>query len=174
MTNIISRIKADATAREFQADAFPLKYDDNTYMRDACGHLVITDGNKILEPINTITNTDMFVTVGKYWIADLMIGAVSGNLTHVGVGLCTSGPTLTDTNLISSIGTRHLYTDRFRGTNVDTISTFFSSSENNGTWNETGVFTGASGTLFCRSVFAAPVVKASTNTQTIDFDITVT
>jgi hypothetical protein len=136
--------------------------------------MLVTDGTNILTPIKEIHNTDMFVTTGKYWIADIMIGEVSGSLTHIGVGNNSSGPTVTDTDLISNIGTRHLYTDRFRGGNVDTISTFFSSSENNGTWNETGIFTGASGILFCRSTFAGPVTKASSNTQTIDFDITVT
>ncbi len=166
-------IKAKATAREFSIDGYPLRIDNN-YARDEFGHLIITDGTKILSPINEIHNTDIFVNVGKYWVADILIGAVSGQLTHIGVGSCTSTPLITDTNLVSHVGNRHIYTDRFRGSNVDTLSTFFSSSENNGTWNETGIFTGASGTLFCRSTFAATVTKASTNTQTIDFDITIT
>ncbi len=168
-----SQIKAEATAREFPSNAFPLKFDNKNYMRDEKGHLIITDGEKILTPIKEIKNTDMFVNVGKYWVADMIIGYTSGQLTHVGVGSCTSTPLVTDTNLVSHVGNRHVYTDRFRGTNIDTLSTFFSSSENNGTWNETGVFTGASGILFCRSTFAAPITKSSTNTQTIDFDITI-
>ena len=170
---IESQIKAKATAREFPANAFPFIMDDNSYARDGFGHLIITDGEKILQPIKEIQNTDVFVTVGKYWLANILIGATSGQLTHIGVGSCTSSPLVTDTDLVSNIGTRHIYTDRFRGSNVDTLSTFFGNSENNGTWNETGIFTGASGTLFCRSTFAAPITKSSTNTQTIDFDITI-
>lgn len=170
---MIDKIKAKATAREFPKESFPLKLDDNTYARDEKGHLIITDGQKIIEPLKEIHNIDVFVNVGKYWLGDFLIGAVSGSLTHIGVGSCTSTPLVTDTNLVSHVGNRHVFTDRLRAAAVDTFSTFFTSSENNGTWNETGIFTGASGILFCRSTFAAPIVKASTNTQTIDFDITI-
>lgn len=169
-----SEIKAKATARKFPPNAFPLKYDDQTYARDGKGHLIITDGCKILQPLQEIYNTDIIVNTGKYWIGNMIIGAVSGSLTHIGVGSCTSTPIVTDTDLVSHVGNRKTCTDRFRGANIDTLSTFFSSTENNGTWNETGIFTGASGTLFCRSTFAAPITKASTNTQTIDFDLTIT
>lgn len=169
-----AQIKAKATAREFPSNAFPLKFDDGKYARNRNGHLIVTDGDKILNPTKEIHNTDMFVNVGKYFICDILIGATSGQLTHIGVGSCTSTPVVTDTTLVSTVGNYHLYTDRFRATNIATLSTFFSSSENNGTWNETGLFTGASGIMFCRSTFAAPITKSSTNTQTIDFDITVT
>ena len=39
---------------------------------------------------------------------------------------------------------------------------------------QVGIFTGASGTMFCRSTFGTTVNKTSSNTQTIDFDITIT
>jgi len=171
ITNI--KINANAIAKEFNFDEFPLRLEDGTFARDEKGHLIMTNGKKIVDPKNIVTNTDVFVNNGKYWMGDILIGANSGQITHIGVGGCTSTPIVTDTDLISNIGTRHLYTDRFRATNIDTISVFFASSENNGTWNETGLFTGASGILFCRSTFTSPVTKTSANTQTIDFDITI-
>ena len=68
------QIKARAIAREFPANAFPLKIKGN-YVRDSSGHLAITlDGVNPIEPIREIRNANMFVTVGKAWLGDVMIG----------------------------------------------------------------------------------------------------
>lgn len=170
-----SQIKARAVAREFSANAFPLKIKGN-YVRDSSGHLAITlDGVNPIEPIREIQNANMFVTVGKAWLGDVMIGVKATTLSYVGVGSGTTAPAAGDTDVETPIGARHIYTDRFRSSNIVTISTFFASGENNGTWGNAGLFTAVTaGDMFCHSTFAAPVTKSTANTQTIDFDLTIT
>ncbi len=171
--NAIPRRKARAVAREFEKNAFPLKIKGK-YIRDEFGHLAVTlDGRTILDPIQEIENANVFVTVGKAWLGDLMIGVKATTLSYVGVGSGTTAPAIGDTDVETPIGSRHIYTDRFRSSNIVTISTFFASGENNGTWNNCGLFTAVTaGDMFCHSSFAAPVTKSAANTQTLDYDVT--
>lgn len=168
------QIKARAIAREFPANAFPLKIKGN-YVRDHQGHLAITlDGVNPIEPIREIRNANMFVTVGKAWLGDLMLGVKATTLSYVGVGSGTTAPAAGDTDVETAVGERHIYTDRFRSANIVTVSTFFASGENNGTWGNAGLFTAVTaGDMFCHSTFAAPITKSTANTQTIDVDISI-
>lgn len=169
---IKSQIKAKAIAREFPALAYPMKIKGN-YIRDRFGHLAITlDGENVIEPVREIKNANLFVTMGKAWLGDVMIAVKSTSLQYVGVGSGTAPPAAGDTDVETPIGARHIYTDRFRSSNIVTISTYFSSGENNGTWGNAGLFTAVtSGDMFCKSTFASPVTKSTANTQTIDFDL---
>ncbi len=168
------KIKAKAIAREFEKNAFPLKIKGK-YVRDEFGHLAMTvDGKNILVPIREIENTNVFVTVGKYWLGDSIIGVKTTTLSYVGVGSGTTPPAIGDTDLETPVGARHIYANRYRSANIVTVSTFFASGDNNGTWNECGLFTAiTAGDMFCRSSFASPVIKNSSNSQTIDIDITI-
>ncbi len=172
---MIPQIKARAVAREFERNAFPMKIKGK-YIRDEFGHLAMTlDGRTILDPIQEIENANVFVTMGKAWLGDIMIAVKSTTLSYVGVGSGTTPPTVGDTDVETPIGSRHIYTDRFRSSNIVTISTFFASGDNNGTWNNCGLFTAVTaGDMFCHSSFVAPVTKSVANTQIIDFDITIT
>lgn len=168
------QIKAQAMAREFPAAARPLKIKGN-YVRDRFGHLAVTlDDVSILKPTKVIQNANLFVAAGKAWLGDIMIGVKSTTLQYVGVGSGTTAPAAGDTDVETPIGSRHIYTDRFRSSNIVTVSTFFSSSENNGTWGNAGLFDlVTAGDMFCHSTFATPVAKSTANTQTIDFDLTI-
>ncbi|MFN3621365.1 MAG: hypothetical protein ACK4TI_00580 [Nitrososphaerales archaeon] len=117
---------------------------------------------------------NIIVTVGKYQICDLMIGASTTSFNYCGVGSSDQTPSPSDTDLIQPIAPRKQVTDRFRTATTATFSTFFSSSENNGTWRECGLFTAqTSGVMLCRAVFNPPIVKDQSKTATVDWDIEV-
>lgn len=167
-------LKAKAKAREFPRDAYPLKVGGK-YINDGLGNLIVTlDGTHPIEPVKEIRNTDMFVTVGKQWLGDLIMGIQSAPLSYIAVGSGTTPPAVGDTNVETIVGARHLYTNRYRIANIATFSAFFGSSENNGTWGNCGLFdTLTGGTMFCHSTFSPAISKSASNTQTIGFDITI-
>lgn len=117
---------------------------------------------------------NLIVNVGKYQICDLMIGANTNSFTHCGVGSSNQAPQLSDTDLISPIGSRKQYSDRFRTNNIATFSFFFASNDNNGTWRECGLFNASSGgQMLARALFSSEIVKDSSKTATIEWDIQV-
>jgi len=119
--------------------------------------------------------TNIVVTVGKQQICDLLIGASTASFTHCGVGSGTTTPTVGDTALEAEITHRKAVTDRFRTATTAVFSTFFGTADNNGNWNESGLFTAATGgIMLCRALFDATVVKDETKTLTLDWDIEVT
>lgn len=170
------KIKARAVANEFPIGSYPLCINNKPVL-DNTGHIAITkDGIHQLEPINIIRNSNIFVTTGKYWLGDVAIGVKSTSLSYIAVGTGTTEPSASDTNVEGQIGSRMVYTTggRFRTYTTITISAFFDSADNNGTWGNAGVFTQATGgDMFCHSTFETPVVKTIENTQRIDFDITI-
>ncbi len=169
------QIKTRAIVREFPANAFPLKIKGKC-VRDRLGHLAITlDSIHSIEPIREIKNANVFVTVGKAWLGDIMLGVKSTTLQYIGVGSGTTAPASGDTDVETAVGARHIYTDKFRSSNIVTVSTFFASGDNNGTWGNAGLFDlVTAGDMFCHSTFSSPVTKSTANTQTLDFDITIT
>ncbi|MEM2211549.1 MAG: hypothetical protein QW372_01755 [Nitrososphaerales archaeon] len=117
---------------------------------------------------------NLIVNVGKYQICDLMIGANTNSFTHCGVGSSNQAPSLSDTDLISPIGSRKQYSDRFRTNNIATFSFFFASNDNNGIWRECGLFNAQSGgVMLARALFSSEIVKDSSKTVTIEWDIQV-
>ena len=117
---------------------------------------------------------NLIVTAGKNHVADLLIGSSTEGFSYCGVGSGSTAPSSSDTDLEAPIGSRKQVTDRFRSNNVATFSTFFSSTDNNGTWSECGLFTAQSGgVMLCRALFTTSFTKDSSKTATIDWDITV-
>ncbi|MEM1524578.1 MAG: hypothetical protein QW618_00405, partial [Nitrososphaerales archaeon] len=112
---------------------------------------------------------NLIVNVGKYQICDLMIGANTNSFTHCGVGSSNQAPSLSDTDLISPIGSRKQYSDRFRTNNIATFSFFFASNDNNGIWRECGLFNAQSGgVMLARALFSSEIVKDSSKTVMIE------
>jgi len=169
-----TKINAKAVANEYPEDARPLMINGN-FVFDKNNHLVITnDDIHAIQPVKSITNTDVVVKQGRYWLCDVALGIKSTTLSYIGVGSGITEPTEDDTDVETIIGARHVYTSRMRTYTTITISAFFQLTENNGTWNNAGVFTAAtSGDMFCHSKFVTPVEKTAENTQRVDFDITI-
>jgi hypothetical protein len=122
---------------------------------------------------------NMFVTAGKASLADALRGTTSNNqgiITYCAVGTSTQAPDLTDTDLVAETF-RKTISVREVAANVATFSTFFTTTEANGTLREAGLFGDdasaipGSGTLFCRA--AINRTKTTGDTLTIQWSVTI-
>lgn len=121
--------------------------------------------------IHVIPN--LIVTAGKNDLADAMIGTVNLNYQYCAVGSGTNAPAVADTDLQTIIGARKAFNDRFRTNNKATLSFFFPSADNNGTWNEIGLFKALTGApMFSRAAVSPAITKDTTKTVTVDWEIT--
>ncbi|MFQ6134765.1 MAG: hypothetical protein ACE5KU_02980 [Nitrososphaerales archaeon] len=136
---------------------------------------VLTATHRGVEPLEEQVIDNLIVTAGKNHIADLLAnngGTV--NCGYVGVGSSSQTPAVGDTDLITAIGSRKAVTDDSRTNNVANFSTFFASADNNGTWNESGLFWDATaGDMLARALFSPAITKDTTKTVTVDWSITV-
>ncbi|MDW8045633.1 MAG: hypothetical protein RMJ31_07710 [Nitrososphaerota archaeon] len=145
-------------------DHLKLKGEVRVIVRDAKTNEIIEE-----QKVN-----NLIVNVGKYQICDLLIGANTNSFTHCGVGSSNQTPQINDTDLVNPIGARKLYTDRFRTNNIATFSFFFASTDNNGIWRECGLFNAPTGgVMLARALFTSEIVKDSSKTCTIEWDIQV-
>ena len=116
---------------------------------------------------------NLVVDAGLAQIVDLMIGTDTSSFTHCRVGSGTNTPAAGDTDMQTIIGTGLTVTNRYRSGAIAYFDTFFSTTSNNGTWNETGIANASTGSdLLCRRKLASSFVKASTNTAVIAWSIT--
>jgi len=125
--------------------------------------------------LETHISRNIIVNVGKQHICDLLLGTTTNAITHCGVGSGTTAPTVDDTALEVEITPRKAVTDAFRVQQKAVWSTFFGSADNNGTWNESGLFTAETGgIMLCRALFTTTITKDETKTITVDWELTVT
>jgi hypothetical protein len=116
---------------------------------------------------------NLVVDAGLTQIIDLMIATDTLSLTHCRVGSGTNTPAAGDTDMQTIIGSGVTVTNRYRSGSVAYFDTFFSTSANNGSWEETGIANAATGSdLLCRRKFSATFTKASTNTALISWSVT--
>lgn len=115
---------------------------------------------------------NLVVDGGLAQIVDLMIATNTNSFTHCVVGSGTNAPAAGDTNMQTIIGSGVTITNRYRSGAVAYFDTFFSTSANNGSWEETGISTTSAGTiLLCRRKFSSTFTKAATNTALISWSI---
>lgn len=116
---------------------------------------------------------NLVVDVGMAQIVDLMIATNTDSFNYCVVGSGTNTPAAGDTNMQTIIGTGVAVTNRYRSGAVGYFDTFFSTSANNGSWEETGISTTSAGTvLLCRRKFSSTFTKTSSNTALIAWTIT--
>lgn len=117
---------------------------------------------------------NLVVNAGLNQIIALIIGSSSTFWAFTGVGSGSTTPAATDTDLTTPIG-RIGVTNAYQVSNVGHFDTFFSSTQDNGTWNESGIFTAASsGIMLCHKLLASSFTKSSSNTATVSWTITIT
>jgi len=116
---------------------------------------------------------NLVVNAGLNQIVALLIATNTNSITYCGVGSNSTAVTAADTDLNTAIGSRLAITNRYAGTTgVGHFDTFYSSSSNNGTWLETGLFdASSSGNMICRKIISS-FVKSSTNTATVAWTLT--
>ena len=116
---------------------------------------------------------NLVVDTGLTQIIDLMVGTDTSSFTHCRVGSGTNTPTNADTDMQTIIDSGVTVTNRYKSGLTANFETFFGTTTNNGTWNETGIANAATGSdLLCRRKFAAAFTKATTNTALIAWIIT--
>src|SRR3990167_1935840 len=102
-----------------------------------------------------------------------MIATDTSSFTHCRVGSGTNTPAAGDTDMQTIIDSGITVTNRYKSGLVAYFDTFFSTSANNGSWEETGIANASTGSyLLCRRKFSATFTKASTNTALISWSIT--
>lgn len=145
------------------------------------GNLKITLRNVLTGKTRISRRKNMVVTYGKNAIAQRLSGQSDvGDITYCAVGTSSLAPALSDTSLVAEVARKLISTRSYSG-NVATFTTFFTTSEGNGSLREAGLFgnavnftaTGTSGTgqLYCRA--AINRTKTSNDTLTIQWDVTI-
>jgi hypothetical protein len=123
--------------------------------------------------LSVIATENLVVNAGKELVAKILNAEGDAMPNFCAVGSGTTTPAETDTALETEIG-RLEVTQRSRSGNQIVYSTFFSSADCNGTWNEAGLFNAETGgTMLCRALFPSTIDKDSTKTVTVDWAITV-
>jgi hypothetical protein len=131
-----------------------------------------------IKSIDRIKN--MYVTRGKYAIAQRMAGQDAGEITYCALGTNATAPALADTKLGAEIQ-RKLISVRSYLNNVATFQTFFTINEGNGSLKEaalfgTGVGQVASGTIDSGQIFCRTNIdrtKTTGDTLTLEWTITI-
>ena len=116
---------------------------------------------------------NLVVDAGLAQIVDLMIGTDTSSFTHCRVGSGTNTPAAGNTDMQTIIGSGVTVTNRYRSGSVAYFDTFFSTSSNNGSWEETGIANASTGSdLLCRRKFSSTFTKTSSNTALVAWSIT--
>lgn len=118
---------------------------------------------------------NLVVNAGADQIANLICGVNTSSFTHCAAGSNSTAVAASDTALNTQIGSRVSVGYRYlESTGKGHFDTLFGTSDANGTWLETGLFTASSGgTMLARKIISS-FVKSSTNTAVIAWTITFT
>jgi len=109
---------------------------------------------------------------GLVLIVNSLISAQAADLQYIGVGSSSFVEEKTQTDLLDPIPPRKAVTERFRSGTTASFAAFFGSADNNGDWNEIGLFDSASGgNMFARVVLSTTFKKDETKTATVVWDI---
>jgi len=136
------------------------------------GHIKIISRDIMTnEIIETIEKDNLIVTTGYGLLADVLTG--NSAIAYCGVGSGTTAAAIGNTDLETAVGSRKPVTTAARSGAIALFSTFFSSAENNGTWNESVLSTTETGDIINRAVLDTPFVKSSSKTAQVDWTIEV-
>lgn len=124
---------------------------------------------KILHLVDAGRN--LVVDAGLVQIASLMAGTSTAAFGYCGVGGSTTAAAAGQTDLQAPIA-RIATTSNYTVSGEAHFDTFWSSGQGNGTWNETGIFTAASGGLMlCRKTLGTPFTKSTSNTSVVAWTV---
>ena len=115
---------------------------------------------------------NLLVDIGLEELCDVLIGQKA--ITHCGVGEGTTEPEYGDLDLEIPIGSRIPVTDLSRTANIVLCSTFFTTTDCNGSWNEAILATEESGeNIISHALFENTFYKNNTKTCYVDWTITI-
>ena len=132
--------------------------------------ITVTNSDGVITDERNIDN--LVVTAGKNYIASRMVGTSSTVMSHMAVGDDNTSPAAGDTTLANELGRVALSTFT-ASTNTVTATATFPAGTGTGSLVEAGILNAASaGDLLCRTTFAT-VTKASGDTVSITWTVTV-
>ena len=114
---------------------------------------------------------NLVVDTGLEQILALMLGNNTKSFVKCGVGSGNTAPANTDLALETAIGTNNI-NSRYRVGLVGYFNTFFGRNDNNGSWDETGLFT-TDDIMLCRRVFSSTFTKDTSNSSVISWSLTI-
>lgn len=129
-----------------------------------------------LEKYKVDEGDNMVVDYGLDFIKNLLTAATTGSLLYTGVGSSSTAVTSADTDLGTAIGSRlSIQTAYSGGTGIAKFDAFYTSGDNNGSWNEAILSSASSGAnAFARKILTSTYTKATTNTALLSWTITIT
>ena len=117
---------------------------------------------------------NLVVAAGLNFICDRMEGTSEGVMSHMGLGSGTTAAAANQTDLVSILGSREALDSTTVSTNTITYVASFEAGDATGAVTEAAIFNASSsGTMLCRVVFAA-INKASADTMSVTWVITLT
>ena len=124
------------------------------------------------ERIRDIVSDNVVVTAGKNQVANLIAGSNTTSFNFIGVGVSSSNPSVSDTDLIGPVAVNQV-NDRLASNNIAVYNAFFSASQaNNGSLSECTLATAQSaGTILSRALFSQQINKTSLTTLTLQWQI---
>ena len=115
---------------------------------------------------------NLVVQVGLNYIASCILSSTSSPFTYMALGTSSTPATLADTTLGSEL-VRQVFTSASTSANVVSISTTYAAGTGTGAITEAGIFNASSGGTMLSHVVFSVINKASTDTLTINWTITV-
>jgi len=122
----------------------------------------------------TIEQSNVVTTAGRNRYAALLTEESTAFPDYIAVGTGTTAAATSDTALETEVD-RNQIVGRSNSTGVSTYKAFFGKDEANGSLlSEAGLFDlSSAGTMFCRALFASPIVKVNTMSVTITWTVTI-
>ena len=140
------------------------------------GHVRIEVKNSKGQVIRVYEKDNLIVDAGKNLLRDFLKGDAVSGLTRFALGTGTVDASSGDTKLGNEVY-RQAFSDIAVENGLLRLTTFISSTATSGDFTELGLFgngaddTVDSGTLFSRVVYSTPVSKSSTESLTVQWDI---
>ena len=139
----------------------------------ATGELTIVLLDKDQNLKQKIHVPNLVVTVGKDFIAARMVGTTPAVMTHMSVGTANTNLVAANTALAAEVSPRVALSSSVRTANTIRYIATFNPGVGTGALVEAGIFNAlTAGTLLCRTIFSV-VNKESTDTLTINWDVTI-
>lgn len=114
---------------------------------------------------------NVITTLGLELIADALRG--DDYVTYCGVGSGSTAVAVGDIALETEIGSHKAITDHASTGGNCIFATYYGTTDNNGTWRESGLFNSSSGgTMLCHALFGTPFTKSNSWTAAIEWTIT--
>jgi len=130
---------------------------------------ILTDANG---KVKQTQKANLVVDAGKDFLASALLNSSTSPFTHMALGTGTTAAAATDTTLHTEL-TRIAFTSHSVTTNVASMSTTYGAGVGTGAITEAGIFNAATaGTMLSRVVFSV-INKASTDTLTINWSVTI-